>query len=421
MRRRLLAAFVGLTFAMLAFYGIPRAYFLADLIREQQQAEVEQSVELIEVLLAERQADGTAVTASFLASLVGEDDLIEYVDPAGRPVTAGEPVATRPTDVVVTRAVGEGASVTVRRPGRVVEQAVSDALVPLVAIGLGLIVAAAVTGLILAKRLARPFQELATLAHDLGHGKFDLAVPHYSIPEAEDIGAALRTSAQRLRELIRREREFAANASHQLRTPLTALRLELEDLTLWPQTPPEVSKELTEALREIDRLSAAVTEILDVARGQRIGTSDEVDLALLAEEAVERWRPHASRRSRAIVRRGRDRVLARLPAGPIAQILDVLIENALSHGEGTITVSANDVGGHLEVKVGDEGRHALRNSVFARGVSRAGSGGAGLGLAVATELAEAMDGHLVLGSAERTTFTLMLPRPSGRPVASSSD
>ena len=108
---------------------------------------------------------------------------------------------------------------------------------------LGLVLLAAVTGFLLAKRLARPFGELADAADHLGQARFDVALPHYSIPEAEAIGAALRRASTQLDSLVEREREFAANVSHQLRTPVTALRLTLEDLSMWPETPPTVAAE----------------------------------------------------------------------------------------------------------------------------------------------------------------------------------
>ena len=93
-------------------------------------------------------------------------------------------------------------------------------------------------------------------------GRFDVEVPHYGVPEAEAIGSALRRSARDLDALVRREREFAVSASHELRTPVTALRLEIEDVASWPQTPPDVAEELSRALAELDRLSATISTLL---------------------------------------------------------------------------------------------------------------------------------------------------------------
>src|SRR5690606_34813445 len=142
-------------------------------------------------------------------------------------------------DIIEQRDLPGGGSLTLSRSRDLINQRISDALVPLIAVGLGLTVLAAGFGYVIARRLSRPFGELAVAAERLGSGRFDVDPPHYKIPEAEAIGDALRGSSERLAELVRREREFAANASHQLRTPITALRLELEDLSLWPQTPPE--------------------------------------------------------------------------------------------------------------------------------------------------------------------------------------
>jgi signal transduction histidine kinase len=271
MRERLVTILVGLTVAVIALYGIPRAYFVADLVHDSEVRKVERSADLITVVLAERQATSTSgpVTERFLESFLHEAESIEYVAPDGAVTVAGAVVERKtPEDISVTREVQGGGRLTMWRSGALVEERVSDALLPLVLLGVALMLAAAVVGFLLAKRLSRPFAELASIADDIGTGRFDVEVPHYSVPEAEAIGDALRRGAMRLDELVQRERALAVDASHELRTPIAALRLELEDLALWPQTPPEVADELRRYIPELTRLSAAVTQYLDTARDQ---------------------------------------------------------------------------------------------------------------------------------------------------------
>ncbi|QCC78080.1 sensor histidine kinase [Nocardioides daphniae] len=283
-------------------------------------------------------------------------------------------------------------------------------MLPLITTGLGLTVFAAIIGFILARRLSRPFDELAEAAEQIAHAKFDVDLPHYSIPEAEAIGSALRLASSQLDELLRREREFAANASHQLRTPITALRLTLEDLTMWPETPPAVADELNANISELDRLSAAINELLELSRGKRLGEAVDVDLDLLASEAVVRWRAHVEEEpGRTLVHAPADPCPAHVPPGPVLQVLDVLIDNALCHGQGRITVGARRRGQFVDLVVGDEGPTTIDEAVFQRGAQSDTSEGHGLGLTIASQLAVAAGGRLSVADAETTTFVLSLP------------
>lgn len=281
MRDRLVAALVGLTVAVVALYGIPRAYFVADLVHDSEVRKIERSANLLAVAVTERRAAVGSVTESFLEPLLAEAETIEYVAPDGSVVRAGLPTRnTSRDDIVESRTLTGGGQVTLTRSSSLVDERVSAAVLPLVLLGLALTVSAAGVGFVLARRLSRPFGELAVVADDIGRGQFDVHVPHYRVPEAEAIGEALRRGSARLDELVRRERDFAVNASHELRSPITALRLELEDLAMWPQTPPEVTDELNRYLPELDRLSAAITQYLDAGRGRTPSeTGVDVDAA----------------------------------------------------------------------------------------------------------------------------------------------
>jgi signal transduction histidine kinase len=416
MRDRLLAAFVILTVLVVALYGIPRAYQLAGLVRAQEERKIERSVDLVAVVLAEHLAEGDEVTKDFLAPLLNQAETLRYVAPDGSEIVAGPRFLSAPSDIAMTRDVEGGGTVTLTRAGGLIDERVSDAIFPLVAIGLALIAVSAIVAVVLARALSRPFGELAASAEMLGRGRFDIDVPRYAVPEADEIGAALRTAAERLEDVVRREREFAANASHQLRTPVTALRLELEDLSLWPQTPPDVRAELQHALGELDRLSGAVTELLALARGRFTASAVDTDLAELVRAAARRWE-HATADGREIVAPATGPVPGQVTPGPVGQILDVLIDNALKYGAGTVTVSARDADSHLVLDVADQGARPTSTDIFRRRVSGDTSGGEGIGLAVARELAEALGGQLTLAPGPSTRFVLALPRTPGQGVS----
>lgn len=405
MGRRLVIAFVALAVSIIALYGIPRAYVIADLIQTSEERRVVRLADFLAVLIAERENDG-AVTEDFLEPLLQEGEHILYVTADGTEVHAGKPVAD--DDIASTADVDGGGTVEFGRSNEVVSARVQEAVMPVIVLGVVLMFASALVGVLLARRLSRPFVRLAGVARDIGDGPLPPEHRKIRIPEARAIDQALRSSADTLESRIRREHEFAANASHQLRTPITALRLELEDLSLWPETPPAVREQLEHALREIDRLTAAITQLLDLARGGTPGAGAWAPLAPMLEQAGERWRPQATAQRREI-RVDAGRVGPVNAPAPTTQILDVLVHNALQHGRGVVTVSAVPANGYVTVSVSDEGPRPGGNTVFQRTPGKSTNGGEGIGLALAAELAEALGGHVLLDASPTTRFSLILP------------
>lgn len=408
MRERLVAAFVCLAVALVALYAIPRSYIIADDIRATEIRKLERSANLLEVLLPER-ARNEAVTADFLAGLVNQAERIEYVRADGSVIAAGAELAPDPANIVLTRDLPDGVTVTLSRSADFVEARVAEELVSLAALGLGLLVAAVVAGLFVAGTMSRPFLKLADAARKLGEGDFAADIPRFRIPEADGIGRALQSSSTALEGMLRREREFASNASHQLRTPLTALRLEIEDLTLRKETPPELAGDLRRALHELDRLNGAVNDLLDLSRNQRMAAVTDINLVSVTADAVARWRVTADGLGRQLEASLPDTLPARVPKGPVQQILDVLFDNALKHGRGTVSVRAADAGTHLGITVTDEGPRP-EGDIFHRHVS--GGTGEGIGLALAGELAASIACHLGLDATPQTSFTLKFPKTS---------
>lgn len=412
MRERLLVAFGTLILVIVALYGIPRAYLLADGVEQVQSDQLNQSADFLAELIPER-ASTQGVDQEYLAGLLEESERIEHLDAEGELIVeAGEQLPEHGSDIVATRELPQGQELILTRSGLHVQDSIADALTPVVVIGVGLTLSAGIVCLVMARKLSRPFQDLAAAARQLGSGRFDLEERDYKLPEAQAIGSALTNSARQLEQLLEHEREFAANASHQLRTPITALRLELEDLTYWPETPPAVSAQLTHSLGELDRLSAAVTELLELARGQRLGDGHAVDLPELLQDYASRWTRLAGERGRALAVTVPEELTAVIHEGPVAQIFDVLIENALTHGSGTVELRAEDAGTHLRLSVANEGPRPERTDLFERRVTQ--GSGEGIGLAVASELATAVGGTLRHESGPTTRFVLMLPQAQGR-------
>ena len=402
MRERLTFAFVSLTLTVLTVFLIARGYAIADLIEEQQRAELGRSAQTLSVMLAET---GT-VPPALLDRVVRPGESLEYVDAQGNRTRVGSVEEPHADDLGATVRLPEGGTLTLTRSAQVVDDLVATELLPLVLIGLGLAVVGTLIGVVAARRLARPFHELAEVAGDIGRGHFDATVPRYDVPEADAVARVLRSTTHDLDNLVRRERHFAANASHELRTPITALRLELEDLALSPRTPPEVVEGLSGALEQLDRLSATVAELLDTSRASRFDSMVDIDLALLLHDTVAQWRAVAS--SRMFVDDFSAVLPVRLPAGSLVQVMDVLIGNAITHGVGTVRVEVEQRADYVEVLVGDDGPRAAA----AEGAGHPVASGGG-GLAAATRIVHALGGQLRLTEAPRTTYSLVLPRARG--------
>jgi signal transduction histidine kinase len=264
--------------------------------------------------------------------------------------------------------------------------------------------AAAATGL--ARVLAAPLERLAITARRLGDGDFAVRAERSGVAEVDAVGASLDVTARRLDDLLNRERAFTADASHQLRTPLASLRLELEAMELRGERSPE----LVAALSQVDRLQTTVETLLAVARDAVPGSAC-TDLVALAEELEERWHGELSAAARPL----RISVRARPPvarANPlvVSEILDVLVSNALVHGAGAVEVAIRDVAGSPAIDVADEGP-GLGDDPDAAFARRAGGrGGHGIGLAMARSLAHAEAGRLVVTRpGPRPVFTVLLP------------
>lgn len=410
MRERLVAAFMLLAVAIIALYGVPRAYMIADLIKTSEAQRVERLSDFLAVLIAER-TDSAPVTAEFLEPLLKDGERIHYVPLEGAPVDAG--VDARADDITAEADIVGGGTITFSRSAAVIGQRVADALAPVVMIGLLLTAVAGVAAWLLARWLSRPFVRLAQTARDAGRGSLAPAERPFRIPEAAAIDRALRASADTLERRIRREHEFAANASHQLRTPITAVRLELEDLSLWPETPPSVREQLAHAVSEIDRLADAIAQLLEMARGDALSQGSAEPLDELMQGAAARWRAQADAVGRKIV-------VAPAEGAPgtassaVSQILDVLVHNALKHGRGDVRIRATRHSEYLTVQVADDGPRPRGNSVFQRRPEqRSATSGEGIGLALSSELAESLGGHLLLEGDKTTTFSLILPASSG--------
>lgn len=246
-----------------------------------------------------------------------------------------------------------------------------------------------------AARLAAPISELASRAERLGSGDFGSTPTATGTPELDVLAEALAVSGRRLAELVAREREFSANASHQLRTPLAGLQVSLE------------RGDLDAASSEARRLAATVDHMLALAR-DALPTPDIIDVGPIVAEAARRWSPRFDEAHRELlVAVDADMTWASARHGSIEQAIDVLLDNALQHGAGATRLTARAAQGGLVVLVDDDGPGIdpkLADSVFHRHEGE----GTGIGLTLARTLVEADGGRLLLTDTERAEFRIVL-------------
>ncbi|KDN16471.1 sensor histidine kinase [Amycolatopsis rifamycinica] len=251
------------------------------------------------------------------------------------------------------------------------------------------------------QRLVRPMEELADAAERLGEGDFTVRSPRAGIAEIDQVGDALDATAARIGETLERERAFSAEASHQLRTPLTGLRLQLEAALETPEADPYAA--IRAGIASADRLERTIEDLLALGRERRAPRA-ELDLGAILDEVRQSGEALLGPQGRALRILREDPPAAHAAAAAVRQVLGVLLDNAVTHGRGTVTVLARDAGDTLAIDVADEGPDLGETDPFATAPT-----GHGIGLPLARSLAEAEGGRLRLSRPDPPTFTLLLP------------
>jgi signal transduction histidine kinase len=279
---------------------------------------------------------------------------------------------------------------------------------------LGLIALVVAAGLAMApaRRLARPIQDLARAADRIGSGDARPVGRRYGIAELDRVAEGLDNAAQRVTDLISAEQDFAVDASHQLRTPLTALSMRLEEMVVAAENPEVVREEGTAALAQADRLAQVVGQLLGRARRSSSGAPQLSSIDDIISQQVTEWEPAFRAVSRKLEVTGDKGLRAYISAGGVSQVVATLLDNALVHGGGTVTIRTSQTPRSVVIEVKDEGKGIpadLVPRIFERSVS--GAGGTGLGLALAKSVASSDGGQLVLVRPRPATFAVIFPQP----------
>jgi signal transduction histidine kinase len=308
-------------------------------------------------------------------------------------------------------------SVIVTRPTTQVDQRVGLLWTLIAVVAAAGLVAAALVAMALARWVSRPLRSLERAAQSLGDGDLSARSPAGRGPEeVRSLAANFNQMADRLQALVHGHRATTADVSHQLRTPLAALRLRLDVLA--QDADDEMAAELAGAQEEIARLSRLVNGLLAVARAENV-TAAPVYLAVDAviSNRVAAWRPAAEEREVRLISDVQP-VGARMGDGQLEQVLDNLIANAIDAlpPGGTIWIGATAMADRARITVADDGpgmppaqrKHAFRR--FATGTD----GGTGLGLAIVDRLVLAAGGSAALSDTPGGGLTVTIDLPLAR-------
>ncbi len=426
MRRRIVLTAIAMCALGVAVLFVPMALAVRDQSTRQDVLELQR---LATVATLQVPADLSSLDDATGGTWGPEEDGGEHsyavYDPTGRRIAGRGPMTADPvvasalagtiaagtvgSESVAAVALGAGDQVTgavrVAEPRQESATRIRTSILQMTALAVAAIAIAALIGWLLFLRLLRPVDRLRSAAGQLGDGDFSVEVPRTGMPELDQVGQALAATAQRIGGLVRRERAFSADASHQLRTPLAAARVVLETELLSPRDDPSLA--IREALGVLDRLEATVTGLLRLSREDQVDRA-RVEISGALDAAAGRWAAAYQQRAREL------RVAHPAPGHPhtsaaaLSHILDVLLDNALRHGLGAVTLAAEPAVGGVAITVTDGGTITESgHDIFQRRHPKAT--GTGIGLALARSLAEAEGARLSLRRSSPTTFELVIP------------
>jgi signal transduction histidine kinase len=401
-RRRILQTSLGVTLTVIVLMAVTMVW--ADWInsrvnfQHQLDAEFRQVSEKLEHASNEGQLHTNDVEAA-----LPSDRRLEVVTADGQTLSAG-PVGSGPSAKGRIADVGDVRLIDVS--GRLARSHIV-ATVTIVVIAVVLAGLAVLLSLRTSRRLTEPIRELADHAQRLGAGDLRPSDRRYGIPELDRLTDAMDASVSRIAALLAEERRLTLDASHQLKTPLTALSMRLEELAEHPSDS-LVRAEATAAFEQVERLTSVVDGLL-VDRRSPATVRPPTPLDIIIGQQMTEWAHAFAAVDRDLTSEVGEGATVLVDPGPVGQVVATLIENSLSHGAGRTTVTASAPQETLYVDVYDEGEgvdDTIAPYIFEREFS--GAGRTGLGLSAAQDAAVSVGGRLALVQRRPAHFRFFL-------------
>lgn len=356
MRERLTGAFVVLTCTLLLAVLLLRSYSNEASLRSYESEHVVGQAETMAAFLSLRMDAGLPIDDSVLLEVVEADQRVEF-DAVGQQPLAVEgdefDEGNDGQDFAAAVAVpGQDATLILRESDERLDDLVGDDRGSIALLLLLVAIMAAMAGYLIARLLAAPFLKLAVAAGHLGRGRFDLELPRTRIPEARAIGQALQTSAGQLQERLASEEVFAQHASHVLRTPLTGLRLDLEDLSMRKDLPEDARATMAHAVVRIDAMDEVAGELVALSRSNSLVAGADIALRDLGTQCAQAWADSLGPYDRALTAAVEGELDTRYTPGPIEFVLDILLTDVIRRSRGAVRMTFHaDEEGHLTIRV----------------------------------------------------------------------
>lgn len=360
MRERLTGAFVVLTVTLLLVVLLIRSFSNDAQLRAYESEQVGDEARIMAAFLSLRMDAGLPVTEAVLADVVGSDRRVEYEAVGEQPLVAEGDEFDEGNDgqdfAAAVEIPGHDAALVLRESDERLDDLVGDDRGSIAMLLLLVAIMAAMVGYLIAKMLAAPFLKLAVAAEQLGRGRFDLELPRTRIPEARAIAQALQTSAGRLQERLAGEEAFAQHASHVLRTPLTGLRLDLEDLSMRTDLPEDVRSTMAHAVVRIDAMDEVAGELVALSRSNSLVAGADIALRDLGSQCAQSWADKLGPYDRMLTAAVEGELDTRYTPGPIEFVLDILLTDVIRRSRGAVRLTFHaDQEGHLTISVTSSG------------------------------------------------------------------
>jgi signal transduction histidine kinase len=397
-----MAGMLGISLVCVVVLGVPLAVLARHQVWTSAHDRLREQAASVATGLEDRLDAGQPVALDRYLTLT-PNRRITVAFPHGRSTSAGPRI---PGPVMQAAVAVADARVTVEAATGPTTARAREATLVVAGLAVFAVVVAAAVAVWQARRLAAPVAGLLARADALGQGQFAAEPLASGLHEIDELSAVLERSARQIGTSMELQRTFASDAAHQLRTPLTSIGLHLDEMGQIGGA--DVQSEAEEAQAQVQRLDRVITSLLARAKGDS-AQPERFDLARLVDEGCAAWERILAAQGRPLIRQLRPGVPVLARRDHLLAILGSLLDNAIGHGDGAVTVVVEAKAAAI-LRVRDSGRGvpaALRNSVFERRVS--GDRGTGIGLALARSLAESEDGRLEVSGTNPAELLLTLP------------